>query len=238
MTFQFSNDPAALVAASGRILAGHGIDVTVSSDFDEYARVIANERPAQKLGDPFNPELHPLGEKNGFWIIGRNADGVLVHTQSFKTIDLTGLPLSQYLRRNYCKFPPPIPGVDFSKSRYRASPGAHGISGSAVYHGEVWMAPEGTLYRGNGLSTVLTRFGLTEAIRRWDPDWIFAFMLRAVVFKGFSERVGYMHSEPGALNWAVHGREKMIEAFLIYLSRQDARYMLDIPIEDLVAEAR
>lgn len=235
MTFQFSGVNDSLIATSGTILARHGIEVTISSNFNDYAEVIANERPAQKLGDPFNPDLHDLNKDTGFWLIGRNQQGDLVHTQAFKTIDLMGLSLSMYLRRMFHKFPPPIPGVDYSKSRYRASPGAHGISGSAIYHGEVWMAPEGTLYRGNGLSTVLTRYGMTEAISRWDPDWVFAFMLRAVVFKGFSERVGYMHAEPGALKWAVHGREQLIEAFLIYLSRQDARYMLDMPLDELVA---
>jgi hypothetical protein len=97
------------------------------------------------------------------------------------------------------------------------------------------MAPDDGLYRGTGLSSVLTRAGILEAVNRWDPDWIFGFMLRAVAFKGFSERVGYMHTEPGALKWAVHGREQLLEAFMVYLSREDARFMLDIPVEELVA---
>ena len=62
-------------------------------------------------------------------------------------------------------------------------------------------------------------------------------MLRAVAFKGFSERVGYMHTEPGALKWAVHGREQLLEAFMVYLSSEDARFMLDIPVEELVSQA-
>ena len=133
--------------------------------------------------------------------------------------------------------PPPIPGVDLERSRYRASPGAHRITGETVYHGEVWMAPDEGQYRGTGLSSVLTRAGLLEAVTRWNPDWIFGFMLRAVAFKGFSERVGYMHTEPGALKWAVHGREQLLEAFMVYLSSEDARFMLDIPVEELVSQA-
>lgn len=237
MTFHFPIDVAPILASSDTILDQHGIDITLGSNFQEYADVLKAERPAQKLGDPFNPDLHDLNETNSFWMLGRNQNGDLMHTQAFKTIDLGAQSLSGYLSREFHTFPPPIPGVDYAKSSYQPSPGSHWITGQTVYHGEVWMAPAGKLYRGNGLSTVLTRYGLLEAINRWDPDWIFAFMLRQVVFKGFSERVGYMHAEPGALKWAVHGREQLIEAFLIYLSREDARYMLDIPLEDLVAEA-
>lgn len=237
MTIQFPGNAAPFIATSGSILEAHGITITIGGDFEKYAKLIKEERTAQKLGDPFNPKKHRLDATNGFWLIGRNVEGTLVHTQAFKTIDLSQSALSKYLMRQYRKFPPPIPGIDFDRSRYRASPGAHRISGQTVYHGEVWMAPEEGKYRGSGLSTVLTRSGLLEVVSRWNPDWIFGFMLRAVAFKGFSERVGYMHAEPGALKWAVEGRENPIEAFLVYLSREDARFMLDIPVEELVAQA-
>jgi hypothetical protein len=58
-----------------------------------------------------------------------------------------------------------------------------------------------------------------------------------VAFKGFAERMGYMHNEPGALKWQIAGREVPIEAFLTWLSNEDARYLLDIPVEDMVMEA-
>ncbi len=237
MTIQFPSNAAPFIATSGSIIDAHGITITIGGDFEKYAKIIKEERSVQKLGDPFNPKKHRLNAANAFWLIGRNAEGELIHTQAFKTIDLSGIALSKYLMRNFLKFPPPIPGVDSAGSRYRASPGAHRIQGRTVYHGEVWMAPEDGKYRGSGLSTVLTRSGLLEVVSRWDPDWIFGFMLRAVAFKGFSERVGYMHTEPGALKWAIEGRENPIEAFLVYLSREDARFMLDIPVEELVAQA-
>ena len=237
MTVQFPSNAAPFIATSGNILEANKIELTFGSDFDIYSQVINQERPTQKLGDPFNSEMHDLDETNGFWVLGRNQFGELIHTQAFKTIKLDQMPLSKYLMRHYCKFPPPIPGVDLERSRYRASPGAHRISGETVYHGEVWMAPDEGLYRGTGLSSVLTRAGLLEVVNRWNPDWIFGFMLRAVAFKGFSERVGYMHTEPGALKWAIHGREQLLEAFMVYLSREDARFMLDIPVEELVSQA-
>ncbi len=237
MTIQFPRDSALFIATSRDILRTHGIEITIGSDFDEYRKIIESERPMQKLGAPFDPGLHQFNSKSAFWLVGRNENGDLIHTQAAKHVKLGGKNLSNYLLRQFRDFPPPIPGVDVGKSRYRATPGAHRIMGKVIYHGEVWMAPEEGRYRGVGLSTVLARTGLLEVVRRWDPDWIYGFMLRAVAFKGFSERMGYMHNEPGALMWSVEGRDAPIEAFLTYLSSEDARYLLDIPVEDLVAQA-
>jgi hypothetical protein len=237
MTIQFPQDAAPFIATSRNILRSHGVKVTIGSDFKKYSQIIADERPVQKLGDPFNYEMHDLRKANAFWLIGRNAEGELIHTQAAKIVETEGKTLATHLLTRFRDFPPPIPGVDLKRSRFRATPGAHRITGKVVYHGEVWMAPEKGKYRGSGLSTVLARSGILEISRRWDPDFIFGFMLRTVAFKGFAERMGYMHNEPGALKWQIAGREVPIEAFLTWLSQEDTRFMLDIPVEDLVMEA-
>ncbi|MEM8538577.1 MAG: hypothetical protein AAGF56_12050, partial [Pseudomonadota bacterium] len=192
MTIQFPGDAAPFISSSRNILKAHGIDVIMGTDFEEYSRIINTERTVQKLGPPFDYTQHELRKGESFWVIGRNAQGELVHTQAAKKVHLEGKTLAQHLLTNFRAFPPPLHGVDLEKSRFRATPGAHKIEGNVVYHGEVWMAPEdqGT-YRGVGLSTVLARTGLLEVMRRWDPDYMYGFMLRKVAFKGFSERMGY-----------------------------------------------
>lgn len=237
MTYRFPGEAAPFIATSNNILHAHGITVEIGSDFEEYKEIIARDRPLQQLGAPFSPDNHKFHGNNSFWLTGRNEEGELIHTQAAKVVDLEGRTLSSYLLRRFRDFPPPVPGVDSNKSRYRATPGAHRIKGQVVYHGEVWMAPERGRYRGVGLSTVLARTGLLEAVRRFDPDWVYGFMLRAVAFKGFSERMGYMHNEPGALLWSIDGRDNLVEAFLSYLSREDASYLLDMPVNELVSEA-
>lgn len=237
MSFQFSNDAAAFIATSNSILNSHGISIRTGSDFEEYRQIVEEHRPTQMLGSPFDPLKHNFNSGTAFWLTGWNDEGQLIHTQAAKTLDLEGSSLAKYLLRNFRQFPPPLPGVDLKKSRFRASPGSHRISGDVVYHGEVWMAPEKGVYRGIGLSTILARTGILEIISRWTPEWIFGFMLQAVAFKGFSERMGYMHNEPRALLWQMKETEKPIEAFLTYLGREDALYMLDIPVSEYVAEA-
>lgn len=237
MTIQFPRDAAPFIATSRDILRSHGIEVTIGSNFEKYAEIIREERPMQKLGTPFDPAQFNLDPRESFWLIGRNSDGDLIHSQASKRVHLGGKSLAGHLLKRFRDFPPPLPGVDLKRSRFRATPGAHHIHGHVVYHGEVWMAPEEGSYRGTGLSTVLARTGLLEIMRRWNPDFIIGFMLRQVAFKGFSERMGYFHNEPGALHWHVAGRDEPLEAFLTWLSEEDAKFLLDIPVENLVTQA-
>ncbi|MEW9918441.1 hypothetical protein AB2B41_02405 [Marimonas sp. MJW-29] len=237
MTIQFPRDAAPFIATSRDILRSHGIELTIGSNFEEYSEIIRTERTVQNLGAPFDYKKQELNKADAFWLIGRNRFGDLIHSQAAKKIHLADDNLATHLMSNFQKFPPPLPGVDLENSRFRATPGAHRIKGNVVYHGEVWMHPEEGTYRGTGLSTVLARTGLLEIMRRWNPDFIYGFMLRQVAFKGFSERMGYFHNEPGALYWQVAGREDPIEAFLTWLSDEDAKFLLDIPVEDLVKRA-
>ncbi|MEQ3710032.1 MAG: hypothetical protein ABNH38_03005 [Tateyamaria sp.] len=237
MTIQFPGNAAPFIATSRDILVAQGIKLTIGSDFEEYAELVAEERSAQKLGAPFDPKIHKLGKSNAFWMIGRSEDGELIHTQAAKRVQLSGRPLSSYLLRNFRSFPPPLKGVDLKHSRFRATPGTHRIAGTVAYHGEFWVAPERGKYRGVGLAPVLGRSGMLEMMRQWDPDWIYGFILNIVAFKGFAARIGYLHLEPSALKWVVEGRDGPIDTFLAYNSREDLEYLLDIPLKEAQPEA-
>ena len=190
------------------------------------------DRPKQALGAPFDPDLQNLKEGNAFWLTGRDLDGDLMHAQAARLLDLKHEDLGGYMFNRFREFPPAIPDID--RSRFRASPGACNITGRVIYHGEVWMSDKPGLFRGNGLSTVLARYGLLTAMQRWNPDYIFGFMARTVAFKGFAERMGYMRNEPGALRWFRKGSDMPMEEFLSYLSNEEARYLLEMPVSDLV----
>lgn len=237
MTVQLRNEYAHFIGTSRSILAAADIKVVTGTDFTQYAEIIEKERPKQALGAPFDPAKVDLSSKNSFWMIARDGEGSLLHTQAFRIIPANGVSLAQYMRNAFRHFPPALPDIDFERSRFRASPGSHFINGKIVYHGEVWMTPEMAGYRGSGLTTVLARTGLLEVYHRWDPDWMFGIMAQVVAFKGFAERMGYMHNEPRALLWFRDGQDKPLEGFLSYLSREDLQYLLDVPVTDLVAQA-
>lgn len=237
MSVQFPANAAPFIATSRNILVAQGINLTIGSDFSEYKEIVAAERPVQKLGAPFDPDRSDLTPTNAFWLIGRNAEGDLIHTQAAKRVRLTHRSLAGYLMRNFRAYPPPLRGVDLAHSRFRATPGTHRIKGTVAYHGEFWIAPDEGTYRGAGLAPVFGRTCMLQMMQRWDPDYLFGFILNQVAFKGFGARIGYLHLEPSALKWVVDGRDVPIDTFLAYNSREDLEYLLDIPLDEAMAAA-
>lgn len=237
MTVQIVNDGAQFFAASHDILRSAGIRLEIGTDFDVYADIVAKGRTTQGLGAPFDSKLHDLNDGNAFWLVAYNREGVLIHTQAAKRVDLEGEALSEHMRGQFRAFPPPLPDIDFARSRYRATPGARRISGDVVYHGDIWISPDAGEYRGVGLSSVFARYGLMTIMERWDPDFIFGIMARTVAFKGFSERMGYFHNEPGSLRWYRHGSDTPLEGFLSWLSNEDVRFLFEMPLYELVKQA-
>ncbi|TMM52991.1 hypothetical protein [Sulfitobacter sabulilitoris] len=237
MTLHTFQDGSRFQATSADILARQGIHLTTGFDFEEYRSLLAAARPEHILGAPLDPQIHDMTAENAFWIIGRDATGRIMHTQAMRMMDLGPRDLGDYLRRRFRDYPPSGVDLDLKRSRYRAGPGAQRMKGRIAYHGEFWMGGEPGEYRGSGLSCVLGRYAFLVALQMWDPDYVFGFMQKAVAFKGFAERHGYMHTEPGALRWFIKHHETPIEGFLVYMGREDLRYILDMPLNDLVALA-
>lgn len=237
MTMHAFSDDTFFRAASLDILARYKVTLTIGSDFEVYREHLAEGRPDHKLGAPFDPDLHDLNETNAFWIVGRSSEGKMMHAQAMKLLDNGASSVGEYFRYNFKRFPPPGVDIDYRRSRYRAGPGAQRIKGRVCYHGEVWMGGEPGQYRGSGLSCVLGRFAFMTALQRLSPDHVVGFMLKPVAFKGFAERQGYMHAEPGALRWYTRGAQDPMETFMVYMSEEDIRFVLDMPLKELVALA-
>lgn len=235
MTIAILDCGATFRALSNDLLIQNGISMTVGTDFEAYAEVIRAERPAQMLGLPFEPEVISRQKDDAFWMIARGPEGELVHTQAAKIVKMGNKSFGRFMIKGFRDFPPPLPDLDPDKSRFRPVPGARRIKGRVVYHGDVWMGGSPGQYRGSGLSSVLARISLAEIMTKWQPDYIFGLMARTVAFKGFAERMGYMHNEPGAVRWYRRGHPAALEGFLSYLSREDTEYLLSIPLSDLVA---
>lgn len=237
MTMHAFNDDNFFRAASMDILAQCQVTLTIGSDFEQYRSLLAEGRPDHILGAPFDPDLNDLNEKNAFWIVGRSENGTMMHAQAMRLLDTGVSSVGEFFRYNFKKFPPPGCDIDFQRSRYRPGPGAQRMKGRVCYHGEVWMGGEPGQYRGSGLSGVLGRFAFMTALQRLSPDHIVGFMLKPVAFKGFVERQGYMHAEPGALRWYKTGAEHPMETHMVYMSDEDVRFVLDMPVSELVAMA-
>ncbi|MEL6242482.1 MAG: hypothetical protein AAF088_05470 [Pseudomonadota bacterium] len=233
MTFQNVRYGERFIAKTAHILAEEGVSLTVGYDFGIYRSLVRKSRPKQGIGAPFDPDLHDLGRGNAFWVIGRNADGDIMHTQALRLLDTGQQTVAEYFTDHFREFPPAGVDLNLSRSRYRVGPGATRMKGTIAYYGEFWIDPSNERYRGSGLSCFLSRYGFWEAIQHWDPDHVVAFLAKSVVFKGWAARAGWIHAEPGALQWALQGRNKCVEGYLGYVHRDDLPYLLDTPLDDI-----
>ncbi|SFT14388.1 hypothetical protein SAMN04488040_3423 [Sulfitobacter marinus] len=237
MTLHRFQEGDRFIANGMALLSQAGISLTVGYDFNEYTEILKEARPGHLLGMPFDPKLHEMNEDNAFWIVGRNAKGDVMHTQAMRLLDLGGTSLAEYLRRSFTEFPPPGVDIDLQRSRYRAGPGAQRIAGTVAYHGEFWVGTTPREFRNAGLSSILGRYAFWQSIQHWNPDHIIAFMQNSVVLKGFPARHGYMHTEPGTLRWFLTGQDTPIEGFMAYMSNEDLRFILEMPMSDMAAQA-
>lgn len=238
MTFAIMESGPKFRAISHDILYQNGVSVRCGTDFSAYKKMMQKERAHQMMALPFEPEVLEKDDCGAFWMIARDAMGGLIHTQAARLVDLEGKTFPEYMTKGFRAFPPPLPDLDPDRSRYRPSPGARHICGRVVYHGDVWMGGAPQQYRGTGLSTVLARMALQEMMETFSPDYIFGLMARTVACKGFAERMGYMHNEPGAVTWYREGQDAALEGYLSYLSREDTEYVLSMPLPDVQPVAR
>lgn len=227
-------DGAQLLCRTLRALNEAQMTITVGDDFADYAAIVTAERTGYPLGIPFNPTLQDLGRGKGFWVIGRNPQGELVHTQAMRLIDLGQQNLADFLRQNFHGFPPSGLPIDYEKSAYNAGPGARRIHGRVTYHGEVWIRDD-PAYRGRGLIDLVARFAFLSAAMHWSPDYVFGFIARGTMRRGLAEREGYMHSDPFALSWHIEGRNQPMVANMVWMALDDIRYVVNVPLDQMSA---
>lgn len=224
------------VSTSLSILKENGVTLEYGHDFEHFRELLREARPDHTMGAPFDPELRRIRAKDALWIVGRDSKGKIMHTQASRILNLGGLTVGEYFLRHFREYPPSDVDLDLIRSRYRDSPGSRRMGGRVAYQGEFWIGGEKGQYRGSGLSCILGRFGFWEVLQRLDPDYLVGFILKPVAFRGLAERTGWMHMEPGALQWYMQGQDSPVETFLAYLSREDLHYLLEMPLNELVAE--
>jgi hypothetical protein len=226
---------AQTIATSTEIFERFGIRIEIGFDFRECHRLLLKHRPHQPLGAPFDPELHNMSEKNAFWIIGYDSDDRIIHTQAMRLVDLEGKNLAAYMQGRFRDYPPVFADIDLDASRYRPGPGARRITGRTVYHGEIWLSSDaGQKYRGTGLVSVLSRYAFMTCMDRFDPEWVFGFMARGTAYRGVGYRFGFFHHDPSELYWHLMESKEVLEGYLLYTSRDDIRFLLGLPMHDLV----
>ncbi len=232
MTIHNTFDGAQFIAQTAEIAKETGISLRIGTCFAEYGNLVSTHLPEHLVGQPFDHRKNKFTSDSGFWIAGWNANGVLVHKQAVRNLNLSGRSLAEYMANNYTKFLPKDFDLDRVNSSYNPGPAARRIKGKVCYHGDLWLSSD---YRGTGLVNVLARFSLATALLRWSPDYVMGFMERPLAFKGLAEREGYMHAEPGAMDLHRNNIDQVTEGFMVWMAREDISHLLTIPLTGLVS---
>ena len=217
------------ISSITELVRAQGITLETGSDFREWREILKGQPERNALAPKFDPERNDLNEATAFWIMGRDPQGEIVHTQAARTIDLDGHSLANYLQARFCEFTPAGYEIDKARSLYRSAPGSRAITGNVCYHGELWLKGGPAGYRGAGMTAVLARLAMAMCLLKWAPDYIFGFMFPLAACKGLAAREGYMHTEPGTIYWAPPGQSDKVEEWTVWMSREDIRHILTIP---------
>jgi hypothetical protein len=224
-------------ATCSETLRQAGVRLSHGRDLNEFKDHLAKARPDHTIGDPFNPEIHDFSREDAAWIIGRDHQNDVMHTQALRLLPTGDESVAEFFRNNFKGFSPPDTDVDFDLSRYRPGPNARMMRGRIVYSGETWVGGPPGSFRGSGLSGVLARFALLHALQTFGADYVVGFMIQPVAHKGFSLRAGFLHAEPLALKWYLRGQPDPIETFMVYMSAADIRFLLEMPPSSVYSQA-
>lgn len=199
---------ARAVAVLDAILEKRGYTASLDTDFAAFSSLRRKLRGGEPEGALFDIQASAISSKKGFWMSLCDKAGRVVALQAFRSdyaepslADWAlGWILGVYLKRSELIVPERIEPPPDSVARK--------LSGTVVYHGELWFDPE---VRGQHLMEPFTRMGLILSHIRWRPKAVWALTNSKMAFYANVMRCGYAYQERAFLRWqmAPEGAEPM-----------------------------
>jgi len=214
-----------LLSSLTEFFAMKGINLEIGSDFSVYKNLLLEQPKRHYIGPKFTTSKNQLDEENAFWLIGRDPEGDIIHSQAVRTIELDGKCLADHMSEKvgeYSSFGHP----EFNL-QYSAGPYASDITGTVCYTGELWLKMNKSNLGSSGLVALLSRMAMALSVEKWSPDVYFAFMDSKNVLRGLAARCGFMHMEPASIKWSVPETKSNHEAWTTWVTNTDIQYLLD-----------
>lgn len=208
-----------------RIIAGLGIKLEFGSDFEVFEKHIQTEPSRNDLNPGFNRHEVSLSPSNAIWMIGRDQNGQLACTQAMRVLPLNGLPLGDFLVANIEQFRTGGYHFDIPLTELHLTEEVSAISGTVIYHGELWL---GENARGGSLATLLTRLMLVIGLLAWKTDYFIGLQSPITSCRGLGIKEGYMRTEQRSIVWQEKNKN-ISEDWLVWMSREEAEFNLRIP---------
>ena len=210
-----------------------GITVTVGTDFTTYRDIRYAQSDKRDMCPVFDASCSFIDASNGFWILGHNTSGELVHTQAARKLDLGVMTLKEHFVVHAQKYLTPglMPNSDRA---YLEMPHAiHEHIGTVCYHGEFWLKAGSQGLRGNSLIQPLSLLLHELVLQEWSPGLTIGLVPTSVAERGTTVRYGYSHAEPCL--WKSPEGEILMQELVTWMTREDILRAIDRNAEKQVA---
>jgi hypothetical protein len=194
-------DPLAAARAIGVVdgsLMKRGFTARFETDFGVFSALRRKLRSGEPESPVFDPQATAITAKTAFWMSLTDAQGEVVALQAFRADHAEptladwalGWMIGVYLKRSELVVPqsiePPATSI------------AHKLSGTVVYHGELWLKRE---VRGDQILEPFARLGMLSAYIRWRPKAIWGLSSGKIAYFANTNRWGYAYQERGFMRW-------------------------------------
>ncbi len=105
--------------------------------------------------------------------------------------------------------------IAIDKSDFETAPAANKITGRVCYLGDYWLEQS---YRNMEFAPLLSEYGKLQALMRFSPDFLYAFMQQRMVERGWAARAGFLHIHPWAPRWQIRGKAKFYDEYFVWIS--------------------
>ena len=189
---------ARAIAVIDATLIKRGFTASLDTDFTAFSALRRKLRSGEPESAVFDPRASSITAKKAFWMSLSDAQGQVVALQAFRAdyaeptlADWAlGWMIGVYVKRSELIIPqyiePPATSI------------AHKVSGTVVYHGELWLKRE---IRGEQILEPFARLGMLSSYIRWRPKAIWALSNGKVAYYAHTTRWGYAYQERGFMRW-------------------------------------
>ncbi len=171
-----------------------------------------NEISWPLLAPWMNSKFAPLDDDNSYCLLGRNAAGRVVASQGGRIYRLGARSLKDVVDDHSLIYGQPSEPQGRDPHVSLAAPSASQLTGTIVYSGALWVAPE---HRGNKLAALLPRISRAYALGRFGTETTFCVVSDQIAASPLFAMYGYTLREPGFSLW--EGGDCVYTASLLWM---------------------
>jgi hypothetical protein len=224
-------DIGRFLLAAEAMVRSHGITLSFART-SELRELQENNAKSWPLLAPWmNAKFAALDDDNSYCLLGRNAAGQLVASQGGRIYRLGDRSLKTIVDDHSLIYGrPTLPQGNDPYVTLTAPIAAH-LTGTIVYSGALWVAPE---HRGNRLAALLPRISRAYALGKFGTETTFCVVSDQIAESPLFAMYGYTLREPGFSLW--EGDKKFYTASLLWMPESQLVADMNATRERLVAQ--